>query len=52
MLVDADQLDAAVCVLAAADFLADRAVPPGDLATARKEGWIWVAGSVSAEGGS
>ncbi len=49
MLMDADRLDAAVCILAAADFLAGRAVPPGDQTTARKEGWIWVAGGTSTE---
>jgi len=34
-------LDALVCVLAAADFLAGRAVPPTELPVAHKEGWIW-----------
>jgi hypothetical protein len=37
----ADAVDACVCVLAAADFLAGRAQPPGDLELARREGWIW-----------
>jgi hypothetical protein len=37
----ADAIDAVVCLVAGADFLEGRAVPPGDLATARKEGWIW-----------
>jgi hypothetical protein len=37
-----DALDAAVCVLAGVDFLNGRAAPPGDLGTAKKEGWIWV----------
>jgi hypothetical protein len=36
-----DAADACVCALAAADFLFGRAVPPADLGTARKEGWIW-----------
>lgn len=38
----ADVLDAAVCVLAGADFLRDSAVPPGNLALAQREGWIWL----------
>lgn len=37
-----DALDATVCILAAMDFLAGKAMPPPDLATAKKEGWIWV----------
>ena len=37
----ADAVDAAVCALAGADFLLDRAVPPTDWETARIEGWIW-----------
>lgn len=39
-----DALDAAVCVLAAADFLAGRVVrPPAEVSpkTLRREGWIW-----------
>jgi predicted RNase H-like nuclease len=43
-LEDADALDAMLCVLAGADFLAGRAYPPADLALAQKEGWIWVRG--------
>ena len=39
---DADQLDAAVCLLAAADFLSNQDTPPQDLDLAKKEGWIWV----------
>jgi len=41
--VNADALDAAVCVLAGLDFLAGETVAPtvGDY-IARKEGWIWV----------
>lgn len=39
---DADTLDAAVCVLAAEDFVAGRAEPPEDEDLARREGWIWV----------
>jgi predicted RNase H-like nuclease len=41
-LVDPDALDAMICVLAGADFLAGRAYPPTDLALAQKEGWIWI----------
>lgn len=36
-----DAVDAAVCVLAAADFLCGRAIPPIDHNTALIEGWIW-----------
>jgi predicted nuclease with RNAse H fold len=39
---NADLLDAIVCLVAAKDFLESRASPPGDLSTARREGWIWV----------
>ncbi len=42
LLNDADCLDAAICILAAADFLEGAAVPPTDLSLAKKEGWIWV----------
>lgn len=38
-----DLLDAAVCVLAAQDFLMGRAVPPPDRCLAECEGWIWTA---------
>jgi hypothetical protein len=34
--------DAAVCVLAASDFLHGEAVAPDDEELARREGWIWV----------
>jgi predicted RNase H-like nuclease len=37
-----DALDAAICVLAAWDFLQRKCIQPTDLETARKEGWIWV----------
>ncbi|MFZ1396378.1 MAG: DUF429 domain-containing protein [Candidatus Promineifilaceae bacterium] len=37
-----DALDAALCVLAGADFLRGLAEPPANLAQAQKEGWIWV----------
>ena len=40
---NADLLDAAVCVLAAADFITGRAVPPTDRCLAEREGWIWTA---------
>lgn len=38
-----DVLDAALCVVAAADWIRGRAVPPppGLRETARREGWIW-----------
>jgi len=41
---DADVLDAVVCVLAGVDFMTGLAAgpSPGDLETAKKEGWIWV----------
>jgi hypothetical protein len=39
----ADAIDALVCVLAAADFIRGRALPPMDLDIARLEGWIWTA---------
>jgi hypothetical protein len=42
LLDDADCLDAVLCVLAAADFVDDRSVPPDDPSIAQKEGWIWV----------
>lgn len=38
-----DMLDAAVCALAAADFIAGRAMPPPDRQLAEREGWIWIA---------
>lgn len=41
---NADLLDAAVCVLAAQDFLGGRALPPPNLEEAKREGWIWAAG--------
>ncbi len=44
LLASDDAFDAAVCVLAAADFVAGRVHrPPGDLPpdTLRREGWIW-----------
>ena len=40
---NADVLDAAVCVLAAEDFVAGRATPPTDRSAAEREGWIWTA---------
>lgn len=43
----ADAVDAAVCVLAAADFVEGRAVPPRDRDIAAIEGWIWTAGRVA-----
>lgn len=38
-----DAVDAAVCTLAAADFLLGRAIAPLDKETAKVEGWIWAA---------
>ena len=40
---NADLLDAAVCVLAARDFITGCAVPPPDRHLAEHEGWIWTA---------
>lgn len=40
---NSDLLDAAVCVLAAGDFLTRRAPPPPDRSLAEREGWIWAA---------
>lgn len=37
-----DALDAALCVLAGADFLSGHAMPPQEKELATKEGWIWV----------
>ena len=43
LLAQADVLDAAVCVLAGADFLAGRALGPEAMsARIRREGWIWI----------
>ena len=39
---EADMLDAAICVLAGADYLKGFALSPPDLASAQVEGWIWV----------
>ncbi len=39
---NADVLDAAVCVLAAVDFLTGETIQPEDLERAKREGWIWV----------
>lgn len=41
LLKNADGLDAAICVLAGADFLRGKAHPPDDRTLAEKEGWIW-----------
>ena len=38
---NADALDAAVCLVAARDFLLGLAAPPQDVALAESEGWIW-----------
>jgi predicted RNase H-like nuclease len=39
---NADALDAVVCVLAAVDFLNDKAMLPAKVDVAFAEGWIWV----------
>jgi predicted nuclease with RNAse H fold len=38
----AGALDAAVCLIAALDFLLGHAIPPADQQLAEREGWIWV----------
>ena len=43
----ADAIDAAVCVLAAADFIEGRALGPPDLTVAQREGWIWAPPAVA-----
>jgi len=42
LLVSADALDAALCVLSGKDFLEETSYQPGDQGLAQKEGWIWV----------
>ncbi|WP_020677320.1 DUF429 domain-containing protein [Geopsychrobacter electrodiphilus] len=42
LLLNADTLDAVLCVLAATDFIVESTYPPIDKELARKEGWIWV----------
>lgn len=39
---NADALDAAICVLAAHDFLRGNVIEPENIELAKKEGWIWV----------
>jgi hypothetical protein len=39
----ADPVDAAVCVLVGADFMAGRAMGPENRSLAEHEGWIWTA---------
>jgi hypothetical protein len=39
---NADVLDAAVCLLAARDFLVGDVIEPENLQAAEREGWIWV----------
>lgn len=41
--LSADAIDAAVCALAAADFLLGRAIPPSNQDLVHVEGWIWAA---------
>ena len=42
-----DTLDAAICVIAGADYLSGRAVGPRDEQLAFREGWIWAAAGES-----
>lgn len=42
MELNPDALDAAICVLAAQDFLLDAAMQPPNTSNAEKEGWIWL----------
>jgi len=42
LLQHADVLDAALCLLAGADFLSGAVIEPENSAEARHEGWIWV----------
>jgi hypothetical protein len=42
LLASGDALDAAICLLAAKDFLSGEAMRPPDQARAEAEGWIWV----------
>ncbi|HKZ03328.1 MAG TPA: DUF429 domain-containing protein [Pyrinomonadaceae bacterium] len=42
LLASGDALDAAICLLAAKDFLSGEAMPPPDQARGKAEGWIWV----------
>lgn len=44
LLGNADVFDAVLCVLTGGDFLGGRCCPPppGEIETARREGWIWV----------
>ena len=46
---NSDALDAAVCVLAGADFVGGRAMAPEDVTRAHVEGWIWTACRASGE---
>jgi len=43
MIEDDNLLDAMLCVVAGADFALGRCLPPEDVETARREGWIWFA---------
>ena len=48
MLDNADVLDAGLCVLAGADFLAGRCQAPRDVELAEREGWVWTRRAVAA----
>jgi predicted RNase H-like nuclease len=41
-LLSSDALDAAVCVLAGADFIRGHVIEPTEMDVAKREGWIWV----------
>ncbi len=43
-------LDTGLCVLAGADFLGARALPPPDMALVQREGWIWGRAPVGTRG--
>ena len=51
-LEDADQLDALLCAVSAADFLQGACPAPENLDRAKKEGWIWVPGALRNRQGS
>ena len=42
LLSNADITDAVICVLAGADFLMGKCMPPTDFSVACKEVWLWV----------
>jgi len=42
MINNADMLDAAICLLAAKNYLMGDIYYPANMELAKKEGWIWV----------